>query len=75
MFAPVVRLVVLALALALCGCVTVRAHERERLASRAMVLPFDDGRAAGEHIDKVVQSKTAAGLPGGAPGGGCGCTQ
>ena len=25
--------------------------------------------------DKVAQSKTGGGLPGGAPGGGCGCTQ
>jgi hypothetical protein len=27
------------------------------------------------HRAKVLESKTAGGLPGTAPGGGCGCTQ
>lgn len=63
------------LVIALAGCVTVRPHERERLASPAMQSPFVDDRAAGEHGDKVTQAKTGGGLPGGAPGGGCGCTQ
>jgi hypothetical protein len=57
------------------ACVTTRPHEREKLAAPVMESPFADDRAGGEHGDKVAQSKTGGGLPGGAPGGGCGCTQ
>jgi hypothetical protein len=32
-------------------------------------------RAAGAYKDKGQQAKTGGGLPGAAPGGGCGCTQ
>jgi hypothetical protein len=56
------------------GCVTVRPHERELLASPEMGSPFADDRAAGEHGDQVTQAKTGGSLPGAAPGGGCGCT-
>jgi hypothetical protein len=56
------------------GCLTVRPHERELLASPEMVSPFGDDRAAGEHGDQVTQAKTGGSLPGAAPGGGCGCT-
>ena len=62
------------LTLALVGCATTRPHERERLAAPAMESPFADDRAGGEYGEKVAQSKTASGLPGSAPGGGCGCT-
>jgi hypothetical protein len=57
------------------ACMTTRPHEREKLAAPVMESPFADDRAGGEHGDKVAQSKTGGGLPGGAPGGGCGCTQ
>jgi hypothetical protein len=30
---------------------------------------------AGEYRAKVLESKAGGGLPGDAPGGGCGCTQ
>jgi hypothetical protein len=55
----------LALALALvtvAACAPVRPWEREKLASRAMSLDVGEEGLAGAHR-------------GGAPGGGCGCTQ
>ena len=63
------------LAAMLAGCAAVRPHERETLASPAMESPFGDDRAGGEYSDRVTQAKTGGGLPGAAPGGGCGCTQ
>jgi uncharacterized protein DUF4266 len=63
------------MAAAASGCAVVKPHQRERLAAPAMESVFEDDRAGGEHKDKIVQSKTGGGLPGGAPGGGCGCTQ
>jgi uncharacterized protein DUF4266 len=68
----------LALALALltvAACAPVRPWEREKLASRAMSLDVGEEGLAGAHRARVVESRTAGGLPGGAPGGGCGCTQ
>jgi hypothetical protein len=62
-------------ALSLSGCVRVHVWERQRLAAWAMTDPFADTALAGQYRSKVVESKTGGGLPGTAPGGGCGCTQ
>jgi len=69
------RAVLITIAVTLAACKTVRPHEREQIASPAMQSPFADDRAGGEYGDKVTQAKTGGGLPGAAPGGGCGCTQ
>ncbi|HEU4582287.1 MAG TPA: DUF4266 domain-containing protein [Polyangiaceae bacterium] len=57
------------------GCVRVHVYERQRLASWAMADPFADTELGAQYRSKVVESKTGGGLPGTAPGGGCGCTQ
>jgi hypothetical protein len=67
---------VLIFSLALCAaCAPVRPWQREKLASPAMSLEVGEEGLAGAHRNRVVESRTAGGLPGGAPGGGCGCTQ
>lgn len=68
----------LVLALAVAGvpaCAAVQPWERALLASPAMESPFAETPLMGEYRDKAVQVSTAGGLPGAAPGGGCGCTQ
>lgn len=40
-----------------------------------MTVRFAEEGLPGEYRAKVVESKTGGGLPGDAPGGGCGCTQ
>jgi hypothetical protein len=65
----------LALSLGLGGCVRVPAWERQRLAAWVMVDPFAETELGTQYRSKVVESKTGGGLPGTAPGGGCGCTQ
>lgn len=57
------------------GCVAVKPYQREALAAPCMQSPFGQEGGDTEYRDKVVQSKTGGGLPGDAPGGGCGCTQ
>jgi hypothetical protein len=57
------------------GCVRVKPYQREHLASRAMTARFGEDGFAGEYRAKVTESKTGGGVPGDAPGGGCGCTQ
>lgn len=57
------------------GCARVKPWERGSLASSVMTSPFGDFGIAGEYQAKVVESKTGGGVPGSAPGGGCGCTQ
>ena len=57
------------------ACARVRPYEREHLASPAMTVRFAEEGLPGEYRAKVVESKTGGGLPGDAPGGGCGCTQ
>jgi hypothetical protein len=64
-----------ALAMAGAACARVRPYEREHLASPAMTVRFAEEGFPGEYRAKVVESKTGGGLPGDAPGGGCGCTQ
>ena len=63
------------LALALTSCVTVRPWERGHHARRAMLAGFGDGGLAGRQRAKIVETKTGHGAAGGAPGGGCGCSQ
>lgn len=64
-----------ALVLSTSACARVRPWQRERLASRAMQSPFADVGWTPAYQAKVLESKTGGGLPGSAPGGGCGCTQ
>ena len=74
--ARLASLLLVAAALLCAGCATVRPWQREALASPAMAeAPFGDPWIVGAYRDKVVQSTTGGGLPGAAPGGGCGCTQ
>jgi hypothetical protein len=68
-------IVSLALALTLPGCVRVHAWERQRLAAWEMGNPFAKTELSTQYRSKLVESKTGGGLPGTAPGGGCGCTQ
>lgn len=70
------RVALAALALAAVGaCAPVKPYQREHLASPAMTVRFAEEGFPGEYRAKVVESKTGGGLPGDAPGGGCGCTQ
>ena len=73
---PRAALAAAAVGLALASaCVRVRPYEREHLASPAMTVRFCEEGFTGEYRAKLVESKTGGGLPGDAPGGGCGCTQ
>jgi hypothetical protein len=58
-----------------CGCAAVKPYEREKLASPCMRSPFAPSALEAEYQDKLIQTRTAGGLPGDAPGGGCGCVQ
>lgn len=57
------------------GCVRVTAAQREKLASASMTVGLGEQGMTGPYHAKFVESKTAGGLPGSAPGGGCGCAQ
>ena len=57
------------------GCATVRPQERGKLASPAMNPSFGSTELTDQYRAKTLESKTATGLPGTAPGGGCGCSQ
>lgn len=57
------------------GCAVVKPWERGKLASPAMEARFGEDGFAGEYRGKMLESKLGGGLPGDAPGGGCGCTQ
>jgi hypothetical protein len=57
------------------GCVRVKQYERGRLATPAMVHGLGDPGLGAEYASKLWESRTGGGLPGEAPGGGCGCTQ
>ena len=57
------------------GCVTVKAYEREHLASRSMEAPHSQDPSTLEYRDKVLRTRTGGSLPAAAPAGGCGCTQ
>jgi hypothetical protein len=58
-----------------CGCAAVKPYEREKLSSPCMRSPFAPTALEAEYQDKLTQTRTAGGLPGDAPGGGCGCVQ
>jgi hypothetical protein len=58
-----------------CGCAAVKPYQREKLASPCMQSPFAPSALEAEYQDKLIQTRTAGGLPGDAPGGGCGCVQ
>lgn len=62
-------------ALLVSGCAAVKPYEREKLASPCMQSPFSSSALEAEYQDKLIQTRTAGGLPGDAPGGGCGCVQ
>lgn len=57
------------------GCAAVKPWEKEKLASPCMQSPFAKTALEAEYQDKLVQTTTGGGLPGDAPGGGCGCVQ
>jgi hypothetical protein len=63
------------IAASLMGCAPVKPWEKEKLASPGMESPFGKTRIRAEYEDKLMQTKTGGGLPGNAPGGGCGCVQ
>jgi uncharacterized protein DUF4266 len=67
------RALLLAAAL-LAGCVTVHPWEREDLARRSMAARGDGGVAT-RYQHKLLETQTAGGAAGAAPGGGCGCSQ
>ena len=71
----VIAVVCAVLAAVLAGCATVHPWQREKIASHAMADPFGDTEISAQYRAKVLESKTGGGLPGTAPGGGCGCTQ
>jgi hypothetical protein len=64
-----------AAAFLLVGCATVKPWEREHLAKPCMETELGQHAMALQYREKVLESTTAGGLPGQAPGGGCGCTQ
>src|SRR5262245_46357888 len=71
-----VRLAItLVLSLTAVGCTTVPAWQRGKLASPAMRARFVEAGFAGDYRKKTVESTMGGGVPGDAPGGGCGCTQ
>jgi len=53
------------------GCVTVRAHQRENLAKRAMTNDRDPGEARFMEHERGSREGATGGT--GEPGGGCGC--
>jgi hypothetical protein len=64
-----------ACAIASSGCVRVRPWEREQHASRAMQPHLGELGLGSKYGAKMLESRTGGGVPGDAPGGGCGCTQ
>jgi hypothetical protein len=70
-----VRRLCLGAAWLLTGCAAVKPYERETLSSPCMRSPFSSSALEAEYQDKLIQTRTAGGLPGDAPGGGCGCVQ
>jgi hypothetical protein len=61
--------------LASTSCVTVKPWQREHLSCAAMDPQLGETAITGLYRQKVVESRAGGGLPGNAPGGGCGCTQ
>ena len=65
----------LLLAVAEAGCARVKPIERGKLASPCMTVGLGEDGFARAYRAKLIESKTGGGLPGTAPGGGCGCAQ
>lgn len=61
--------------LSLMACTRVMPYERQHLARRCMQSPYTQMELRNDYENKTQQTITAAELPGGTPGGGCGCTQ
>src|SRR5689334_16725982 len=59
----------------LTGCAAVKPFERGDLARKCMQSPFSRQELKSDYENKVLQTATGAELPGGTPGGGCGCTR
>lgn len=57
------------------GCARVKPWQRERLAAPCMSKQMGETGFSGAYRAKLTESKTGGGVPGSAPGGGCGCTQ
>jgi hypothetical protein len=70
-----IRMPCLCAALLLSGCAAVKQYEREKLSYPCMRSPFSSSALEAEYQDKLIQTRAAGGLPGDAPGGGCGCVQ
>lgn len=65
----------LATAMTLAGCAAVKPYERGDMARRCMQSPFSRQELKSDYENKVLQTAAGAELPGGTPGGGCGCTR
>ena len=64
-----------ALSASLPGCARVKPYARADLARKCMQSPFSRGELRSGYENQVLQTAAGAELPGGAPGGGCGCTR
>lgn len=62
-------------AMACMGCARVLPYQRGDLARKCMQSPFSRMDVRNDYENKVQQTASGAELPGGTPGGGCGCTQ
>ena len=69
------RLIALLFLPAAAACAQVKPIERAKLASPCMTVGLGEDGFAAAYRAKFVESKTGGGLPGSAPGGGCGCAQ
>ncbi|MCK6588469.1 MAG: DUF4266 domain-containing protein [Polyangiaceae bacterium] len=56
------------------SCAPVKPWERGRLSSPSMQNKLGEAGSKGIYRAKVLETRTGGGLPGEAPGGGCGCT-
>jgi hypothetical protein len=59
----------------LAACAPVKPYERADLARKCMQSPFSRQELKSDYENKVLQTASGAELPGGTPGGGCGCTR
>ena len=69
------KLLAVGLAMALAACAPVKPYQRAELARKCMQSPFSRQETKSDYDNKVLQTATGAELPGGTPGGGCGCTR
>lgn len=61
--------------LAFASCAAVKPYERDQLARKCMQSPFSRQETKNDYDNKVLQTAAGSELPGGTPGGGCGCTR